>query len=62
MRIVRDENWKSAWLPALEFLERFDDDEVLTLFWDLVLRDDILHKEVNRLVDRYIKRHAKKYE
>jgi len=61
LRVVDDDNWRSRWKDALMFLSRFDDAEVLAIFWDLALRDDIKHKEVVWLVDQYIEEHSDKY-
>jgi hypothetical protein len=61
LRVVDDDNWRGRWKDALKFLSRFDDAEVLAIFWDLALRDDIKHKEVVWIVDQYIKKHSDKY-
>jgi hypothetical protein len=62
LRLAADENRHQLWPKALGYLTRFDDEEVLALFWGLVLREDPGSDEINKVVDEYVKRNADKYE
>jgi len=62
LRILRDENWQSLWTASLQYLGRFEDDEILALFWDMATRDDIKRDDVIKELNRYIEENADKYE
>jgi hypothetical protein len=62
LRLAADDNRQHLWPRALGYLARFDDEEILALFWELVLREDLESVEIRKVVDEYVKRNADKYE
>jgi hypothetical protein len=61
LKIIKDDSHQNTWPSVLRYLSKFNHQEILDLFWELQIRNDIKRSEILEIVNQYILEHQENY-